>query len=236
MSIFQWGVLTCTSELRCCSTAPLRRVTVSLLSLFSTSRKTLEFSPLDLYWGFFSETEKTLMSFFISSLALCMSASLSNLKVSSTSVSWLSLQAENVSPRLSVSGWWMCNDPLDSLLCSPPATDFGGSSVGERDGDGSGFRPVLIWDSLTAWGTDTADWGSSTCRFIASSSRCSWTSILMLLTVARDAVLTLRASGEEAFSGNGVWTGVESVTLFCSLCLREFSSLWKKRNRNRGVV
>lgn len=217
------GVLTWRSELWCCSTAPLRRVTVSL---FSMSRRTLAFSPLDLYWGFFSRAEKTLISCFISNLALCMSASLSNLKVSSTSVLWLSLQTENVSPGLSVSGWWMCNDPLDFRLSSAPSADVGGSSAGERDGDGSGFRPSLIRDSLTAWGPDTTDWDSSTCRFITSSSRCSWTSILMLLAVAKDAVSTLRASGEEACGGNGVWTGVESETLFGSLCLRRFSSLW----------
>lgn len=217
------GVLTWTSELWRCSTAPLRRVTVSLL--FSMSRKTLAFSLLHVFWGFFSETEKTLIPFFICNLAFSMSASLSNIKVSSTSVLWLFLQTENFPPGLCGSGWFMFNDPFDSCLSSAPSKDFEGSSAGERDGHGSGFHPSFLRDSSPPLGTETTGWDSSTCRFITSSSRCSWTSTLMLLMVAKDAVSTFRASGEEACGGKRVWTGFGSKNLFCSLFLRRFSSL-----------
>lgn len=40
----------------------------------------------------------------------------------------------------------------------------------------------------------------------------------MLLMVARDTRLALRASGEEGLCGGGVWTGVDSMMPFQTLC------------------
>lgn len=55
----------------------------------------------------------------------------------------------------------------------------------------------------------------------------------MLLMVARDTTLALKASGEEGLGGRGVWTGVKSVTPFCTLCCGDFSSFWEGEEKNK---
>lgn len=49
----------------------------------------------------------------------------------------------------------------------------------------------------------------------------------MLLMVARDTTLALKASGEEGSAGGGVWTGAKSATPFRTLCCGDFSSFWE---------
>lgn len=48
----------------------------------------------------------------------------------------------------------------------------------------------------------------------------------MLLMVARETVLALRASGEEGLGDEAAWTGVSSLTLFHALRWCDFSSFW----------
>ena len=229
------------SEVCCCVGAPLRRVTVSSLLSIVTSKLTPIFSLLDLCAVFLSGMEKSAF-LSISRFVFCMSASLSNSMVSSlsstTDICSSPQTTENVSRGFGLACWWMSNNPLDALLSSAPRlttpdTDFREGLTGDGGGDGSGFpRPLLslytLWvtGSLPARWCDTTDWGPCTCFLSRSSSSCRWISILMLLMVARDTRLALRASGEEGLCGRGVWTGVDSIMPFQTICGWDFSSFW----------